>query len=378
MLKLLVFVNTTSKTQTMRFIKLYFILLFFLNSSCSNKEQGIKPTIGTISESVYASGTIKAVDQYTVYATVNGILKKIKVSPFQLIKQDQILFQLESEKADLSTENTRLAYQLSEVNNHYIQDKIAEMEMKVQTAKDKMILEESIYNRNKNIKNLQGISEVDFERIELAFKSAKINYESTTKQLAQLRTQLKNEQSRNRINLQINQKSQSDFSIKSAFSGQLFDVLVKEGTLITTQTPLAIIGKADSFLLELEVDENDMVRVEIGQNVLITMDSYKNQVFEGTIDKIYPMMNERSRTFKIEAHFIKPPKKLYPNLTAEANIMIRNKNKAMTIPREYLGNGEYVLVNGNEKRKVKIGLKDYQKVEITEGLNANELIYKPE
>lgn len=376
--KLLVFVNTISKTQTMRFIKPYFILLLFINSSCSNKEQGIKPTIGTISESVYASGTIKAVDQYTVFATVNGILKKIKVSPFQLITQDQILFELESEKADLNTENARLAYQLSEVNNHYIKDKIAEMEMRVQTAKDKMILEESIYNRNKNIKNLQGISEVDFERIELAFKSAKINYESTTKQLAQLKTQLKNEQSRNRINLQINQKSQGDFSIKSAFSGQLFDVLVKEGTLITTQTPLAIIGKADSFLLELEVDENDMVRVEIGQNVLVTMDSYKNQVFEGTIDKIYPIMNERSRTFKIEAHFTKPPKKLYPNLTAEANIMIRNKNKAMTIPREYLVNSEYVLVNKNEKRKVKIGLKDYQKVEITEGLNANELIYKPE
>jgi hypothetical protein len=34
----------------------------------------------------------------------------------------------------------------------------------------------------------------------------------------------------------------------------LYDVLVDEGTLITPQTPLAIIG-ANSFLLELEVDE---------------------------------------------------------------------------------------------------------------------------
>jgi hypothetical protein len=36
-------------------------------------------------------------------------------------------------------------------------------------------------------------------------------------------------------------------------------MFVDEGTLITPQTPLAIIGKANSFLLELEVDENDMV-----------------------------------------------------------------------------------------------------------------------
>jgi hypothetical protein len=44
----------------------------------------------------------------------------------------------------------------------------------------------------------------------------------------QLQAQLENEQSRNRINLKINQKNQSDYSVKVLCS-QLFDVLVKEG-----------------------------------------------------------------------------------------------------------------------------------------------------
>jgi len=127
-----------------------------------------------------------------------------------------------------------------------------------------------------------------------------------------------------------------------------------------------------------EVDENDMVRVVIGQKALITMDSYKGQVFEATVDKIYPIMDERSRTFKIEAHFVNPPKKLYPNLTAEANIIIQTKKNTITIPKSYLIQGEYVLVNKDEKRKVKTGLSDYQKVEILEGLKAEETIYKPE
>ena len=244
-------------------------------------------------------------------------------------------------------------------------------------ARDKLTLDESIYNRNKNIRNQGGISEVDFERVELAYKSSKINYESAKKQLAQLKAQLLNDQNRNNINLKINEKSQSDFSIKSAFSGQLFDVLVKEGTLITTQTPLAIIGQANSFLVELEVDENDMVRVNLGQKALITLDSYKGQVFEAIIDKIYPIMDEPSRTFKIEAHFVNPPQKLYPNLTAEANIIIQIKKNAITIPKTYLIQGDYVLVNKDEKRKVKIGLSDYQKVEILEGLKTDETIYKP-
>jgi hypothetical protein len=84
-------------------------------------------------------------------------------------------FELESE-TELSTENARLAYQLSRGESRYIKDKITEMELKVQSAKDKQTLDESIYTRNK-IKSLE-ISEVDFERFELAFKSSKLNYES--------------------------------------------------------------------------------------------------------------------------------------------------------------------------------------------------------
>lgn len=368
---------TAIKLFQMKFSNYTLLTVLILALSCSKNNEGIKPTVGTVTESVYASGIIKATDQYTVYATVNGILQKIEVTAGQSISKGQLLFILESQKAELNTESARLAYQLSQGNSLYIRDKITEMELKVQSAKDKLALDESIYNRNKKVRALEGISEVDLERFELTYKSAKLNYESAKKQLAQLKAQLKNEQDRNRINLEYNQNTQGDFSIKSALAGQLYDVLVDEGTLITTQTPLAIIGKANSFILELEVDENDMVRVIIGQKAVVTMDSYKGEVYEAVVDKIYPIMDERSRTFKIEAYFVKAPEKLYPNLTAEANIIIQTKENTITIPRSYLIDDEYVIVNKNEKRKVKIGLKDYQKVEILEGLTKGETIYLP-
>jgi multidrug efflux pump subunit AcrA (membrane-fusion protein) len=346
--------------------------------SCSKKDTGeIKPNIGTITESVYASGVVKSEDQYTVYSTVNGVLQKINVTAGQTIIKGQSLFKIESDKASLNTENARLAYQLSKENSRYIQDKIAEMETKVQVAKDKLALDQSVYNRNKNIKQYNIISEVDYERVELAYKNSKSNYEAALKQLSQLKIQLKNDQYKNSNNLKISEKSQSDFDVKSAFSGELFDVLVKEGTLITSQMPLAVIGKKKAFLLELDVDEYDMVKVVLGQKVVVTLDSYKGKAFEATVDKIYPIMDERSRTFKIEAHFDMPPTKLYPNLSAEANIIIQTKKNVLTIPKSYLINDEYVLVNEDEKRKVKIGLNDYQNVEILEGLKSDEKIYKP-
>ena len=109
----------------------------------------------------------------------------------------------------------------------------------------------------------------------------------------------------------------------------------------------------------------------------VTMDSYKGKVFEATVDKIYPIMDARSRTFKIEAHFIKSPGQLYPNLTAEANIIIQTKKNVVTIPRSYLIENQYVLVHKDEKRKVTVGLSDYQNAEILSGLQPEETIYKP-
>lgn len=357
-------------------VSLLFCSLLFL--SCSQKDtQEIQPSVGTITESVYASGRIKSVDQYTVFATVNGILKKTKVAVGQNISKGQLLFELDSDKADLNTQNALLSYELSRKESNYIQDKIAEMELKVQAAKDKWVLDESIYQRSKNALQYQGISQIDFDRVAQTYKSSKSNYEMAQKQLAQLQIQLQNEQSKNAINLKINQKSQSDYGVKSEFDGQLFDLPVKDGTFVTTQTPLATIGKSHDFILELDVDENDMVRIKLGQKMVVTMDSYKGISFDATVSKIYPIMEERSRTFKIEARFLKTPPKLYPNLTAEANIIIQTKKNAVTIPKEYLIDGTYILVNKDEKRKVKTGLSDYKKVEILEGLQANETLYKP-
>ncbi len=362
----------------MKVIKILFYSTFSLILSCSKKDLGeLHPKKGTVTESVYASGIVKSENQYTVYSTVNGVLQKINVVAGQSILNGQSLFEIESDKASLNTENARLAYQLSQEGNRYIQDKIAEMETKLQMAKDKLALDQSVFTRNKNAKQYNGISEVEFERIELIYKNSKSNYEATSKQLSQLKAQLHNEQNRNNNNLKIAEKSQRDFTVKSAFSGELFNVFVKEGTMITPQTPLAIIGKKNSYLLELDVDENDMVRVSIGQKMLVTMDSYKGKVFEAKVDKIYPIMDERSRTFRIEAHFSNPPQKLYPNLTAEANIIIQTKDNVLTIPKSYLINGEYVLVNKDKKRKVTVGLSDYQNAEILSGLSAEETIYKP-
>ena len=88
-------------------------------------------------------------------------------------------------------------------------------------------------------------------------------------------------------------------------------------------------------------------------------------------------MNAQSKSFTVEADFIHPPASLYPNLTTEANIVIKVKEKALTIPRSYLLNDSTVMLANKEKRKVITGLKDYLKAEIIKGLSPTDQLIKP-
>ena len=111
--------------------------------------------------------------------------------------------------------------------------------------------------------------------------------------------------------------------------------------------------------------------------VVVSMDSYKGKVFEAKVSKIHAIMNDRSKSFLVEAEFTTTPPVLYPNLTVEANIIIHVKDNVLTIPRNYLVNDSLVYIKKDKVKVVKTGLKDYQKVEIIKGLSANDIIYKP-
>ena len=116
-----------------------------------------------------------------------------------------------------------------------------------------------------------------------------------------------------------------------------------KGEMVNIQSELAIIGDADKFILEMQVDERDSLQIQVGQEVIVTLDSYEDSVFEARITKINPIMDTRSKTFLLEAEFVNQPTVLYPNMNFEANIVLNSKDSALVIPRMYLVNENYVL-----------------------------------
>ena len=113
------------------------------------------------------------------------------------------------------------------------------------------------------------------------------------------------------------------------------------------------------------------------QKIILTLDAYKKQAFEAKITKIYPAKDERNQTFKIEGKFTTTPKKLYPGLTGEANIIIAKRDNVLTIPNEYIS-AEGMVNTDDGPTAITIGLQSMKETEILSGIDSSTVIYKPE
>jgi HlyD family secretion protein len=355
----------------------YLLFAFFLlvAMSCKKKTEVTSPTVVNISESVYASGIVKSKNQYQVYSTVNGLIQEIIVTEGDLVKKGDPLFKILNEPSRLNSSNAKLASDYADLKANA--DKLKAAKVNSELAHSKLKNDSLLFVRQANLRK-QGVgSVVELEQRELAYKNSVTNYEVSLLTYRDLKRQLEFASNQAENNLKISNALAGDYIIKANADGKVYKILKEKGEFVNTQNPVAILGDASEFILEMKVDEFDIVRLREGQKVLFTMDSYKGQVFEAIVTKIEPLMNEQSRSFTVSAQFISKPAVLYPNLSAEANIVINTKERALTIPRNYLIGDSVVLVNKDERRRVNIGLRDYQKVEILSGLSASEVIYKP-
>lgn len=355
------------------------ILLFFnvvLLFSCKSKVETTRPSNETISESIYASGIVKSKNQYDVFSRANGIIDQIFVQEGDFVKVGTPILSISNQSQKLTKENAALSAEFNSKAAN--QSKLNEALQALSVSKSKMKIDSLAYARQLALWKQEAVSKVELEQIQLRFENSNYAYLSAATKYDELKRTLDFNASQSAKNLQISNVMENDYLLKSEINGIVYNISKSRGEMVSIQTPLAVIGDAKRYFLEMQVDEKDIIRIKLGLRVLVALDSYKGQSFEAKVSKIVPYMNERTRTFLVEAEFVNQPPVLYPNTTFEANILIQTKMNVLLIPRDFLFNEEFVYNEEGQKIKVKTGLKDYRKVEILSGIDANTVISKPE
>lgn len=349
------------------------LLLLIVLTSCKGKQNKVKPFYSAISESVYASGSVKSNQQYEAFATVNGVIQDIYLEEGDSLNIGTPILSVANEVPQLNQENALLVARYAEVSSN--QDKLSDARQAIDLQESKMKNDLLLLNRQKNLWEQNIGTRNELEQRTLAYESSRTAYLSAMSKYHDLERQIRFTASQSQKNLQVAQQQASDFTLRSKVKGVLYKIYKKKGESVSLQTPLALIGKNDHFILEMQVDEYDIFKIRKNLLVLVTMDSYKNQVFKARVSAISPMMNENSKTFLVEATFENPPAQLYPFISFEANIVIDTKKRALLVPRNAFLNDSTLVKSNGDKIVVKTGLKDYKMVEILSGVtDADDLI----
>lgn len=353
---------------------LYLLLLIF-PFACKEKEESVRPTVAPISESIYASGVVKSENQYEAYSPVGGIIDSVYVSEGDRIKKGHPILSVSNTVQQLNQDNAELAAAYADV--HANEGKLKEAKLLIDLSRNKMKNDSLMYFRQRNLWRQQIGSKVELEQKELSYQNSKTAHYSARVRYDDLKRQLNFNASQSKKNLMISGTLSDDYLLKSEMNGMVYSVNKKKGEIVSPQTPLAIIGDATNFILEMQVDEYDIIKVRPGLLVEVRLDSYRGTVFEAIVTKINPLMSQSSRTFLVEATFVKSPKQLYPNISFEANIVLASKTGALLVPRNYVRGDSIVFKSNGENVRVKTGLKDYEKIEILSGITKDDEIIIP-
>lgn len=174
--------------------------------------------------------------------------------------------------------------------------------------------------------------EVEFERAkrlnresvmsDQQFDLIKTQYEATMAQVKQAEAAVLSTKSHYR-----------DATVTAPIQGIIAKKYYENGDMANLATPLVKIVQMDRVKIMVDVTEEDLGRVAVGQEAHITVRSFMNRVFQGTVRKISPVLDPVTRMAEIEILVDNRDGKLKPGMYADVEIITGILDNVIIVPR---------------------------------------------
>jgi multidrug efflux pump subunit AcrA (membrane-fusion protein) len=169
---------------------------------------------------------------------------------------------------------------------------------------------------------------------------------------------------------------------RSGAEGDLVEKMVVEGSAVAAGAKLMRIEDHSKLWLNVQVYEDQISRVALGQMVQATIDSVPGKIFTGPIIFMHPHIDPVTRTVMVRMELDNPNHDLHPGLYAMASIVTRPVADAVLAPRESVidtGTRQIAFVAESDghfdPRNVRMGLAgDNDQVQILQGLAPGERV----
>jgi RND family efflux transporter MFP subunit len=170
----------------------------------------------------------------------------------------------------------------------------------------------------------------------------------------------------------------ADYTITAPIDGVVLRRDGEVGEIAEAGQILFRIGVLQPLQVVAEVNEEDILRVAVGQTVLLRSDAFPVQRIEGTVREITPIGDPVAKTYRIKVA-LPEQTPLKPGMSLEANVVTREKSGALLVPADAVQGSTVLVVDGARvrKRAVEVGIRGTRAVEILSGLAETERVISP-
>jgi HlyD family secretion protein len=250
------------------------------NDSGGTKISTEKVQRRTIIESVNASGKIYPEVEVKISPDISGEIVELNVEEGDSVRRGQVLARI---YADI------YALQRDEAASRVNQSQATVENSAASTEGLKATLEQAQinYDRNKNLFDDKIISKAELENFEISLRSAKANLNAAQQNIKSLKAGVQTAQT----GLSSANKNLGRTTLVAPMEGVISLLSVKKGERVAGNSfniGTEMMRVADMNVLELrvEVGENDIVKVSIGDSADVEVDAYNNRKFKGIVSQI--------------------------------------------------------------------------------------------
>lgn len=373
-----------------------------------NKEEGKEVTFttvkpATITETVSATGKIQPEVEVKISSEVSGEIIELPIKEGQAIKKGQLLVRINPDLYESGVSRTSASMATAKAGLNQ-----AEAQLKEAKAN---------YNRNKTLFDKGVISKSEWDKIVSAYEVAQAAKQSSYYQVQSAGasvTEAKDNLNRTTI------YSPVDGTI-SKLDTELGERVV--GTQQMTGTEILRVANLNNMEVEVDVNENDIVKVQIGNEAEIEVDAYQKRKFKGTVTSISnsaaTTTADQVTNFKVKVRILKESYEdmlqgkpanfspFRPGMTATVDIITTRKANIIAVPisavvvktdttatkkdpvkeleekeKEKEGGKkkerfECVFVKNGDKaelRVIKTGIQDDTNIEVLSGLKSGDVV----
>jgi HlyD family secretion protein len=266
-------------------IVIIILLMGLKKGGVIGKEEGVKvatekATRKTIIETVNASGKVYPEIEVKVSPDVSGEITELTVLEGDSVRRGQVLARV---YADIYQSQREQAAAMVNQQQATVDNSKAQLE----SLSSAMELAEKTYNRQKQLLDEKVISRAEFEQAENSYRSAKANYNAALQGIRSGQAGVASA----RASLDRASKDVSRTVVTAPMDGVVSLLNVKKGERVVGNSMMAgteMMRIADMSRIEVRVDvgENDIPKVHLGDSAIIEVDAYTNRKFKGIVTQI--------------------------------------------------------------------------------------------